>query len=63
MQYSAHHQLATLHILLQVLIQLEDSGTISTIFKVREAEHESFFQKPFCVFCGNIILARTRKGL
>jgi hypothetical protein len=32
-------------------------------FKVRDAEHESFFQKPFCVFCGNIILARMRKGL
>jgi hypothetical protein len=31
--------------------------------KVRDAEHESYFQKPFCVFCGDVIVSKTRKGL
>jgi hypothetical protein len=31
--------------------------------KVRDAEHDSYFKKPFCVFCGNVILSKTRKGL
>jgi hypothetical protein len=32
-------------------------------FKVRNTEHNSFFQKPFCVFCGDVIMSKTRKGL
>jgi hypothetical protein len=32
-------------------------------FKVRDAEHDAFFQNPFCVFCGNVIISKTRKGL
>lgn len=31
--------------------------------KVRDAEHESYFRKPFCVFCGDVITPKTRKGL
>ncbi|KAB8257970.1 hypothetical protein BDV32DRAFT_126484 [Aspergillus pseudonomiae] len=31
--------------------------------KTRDAEHEKFFQKPSCVFCGNVIESKTRKGL
>lgn len=31
--------------------------------KVRDAEHESYFQKPFCVLCGDVISSKTRKGL
>jgi hypothetical protein len=31
--------------------------------KVRDAEHELFFQKPHCVFCGDVIVSKTRKGL
>ncbi|KFY66559.1 hypothetical protein V497_00857 [Pseudogymnoascus sp. VKM F-4516 (FW-969)] len=32
-------------------------------FKSRDAEHESYFQKPFCVFCSKVIVSKTRKGL
>ena len=31
--------------------------------KVRDAEHDAFFQKPLCVFCGIVIASKTRKGL
>ncbi|OBT81710.1 hypothetical protein VE02_10144 [Pseudogymnoascus sp. 03VT05] len=32
-------------------------------FKTRDAEQESYFQKPFCVFCSKVIVSKTRKGL
>jgi hypothetical protein len=32
-------------------------------FKIRDVEHDAFFQNPFCVFCGNAIMFKTRKGL
>ncbi|KAL5353530.1 hypothetical protein ACLOAV_001567 [Pseudogymnoascus australis] len=32
-------------------------------FKSRDGEHESYFQKPFCVFCSKVIVSKTRKGL
>jgi hypothetical protein len=32
-------------------------------FKKRDAEHDSFFKKPSYVFCRDVILSKTRKGL
>jgi hypothetical protein len=32
-------------------------------FKVRDEEHESFFQKPSYVICSKVIASKTRKGL
>ncbi|GMG37765.1 unnamed protein product [Aspergillus oryzae] len=31
--------------------------------KNRDVEHEEYFQKPSCLFCGKIIVSKTRKGL
>lgn len=32
-------------------------------FKVRDSDHNSFFQEPFCVFYKDVIISKTRKGL
>jgi len=52
-----------LPILPQALIRLGNFGVTSTNLKVRDADHDSFFQKPFCVFCGDVTILKTRNGL
>ena len=44
----------------------DPSGTLRNHFnnfKIRDADHESFFRTPCCVFCGAVITSKTRKGL